>query len=293
MHSAGDRFPLNYFIYMWRPKKIFEKRNVFKWWQILFLFVFLSGCLMIPVSLQLVKVKRVPISLVAPHVSQVADQNFLNQIAGYSIVNGRLAAPPYERLSARNIAAIDLNGKWHIEGNKYHQFVRGYQNALIFQKDRLMLSDQNGFGFQIMYPGNGQITFDGSKENLLKEMSQLWVSQYKSDFLGVVSFLGFMGVMIFNLLMLGAAAVFLWLTKRTRISDIHSLREAAAVVLISAGVPSIAAMMLGLVHFDIGTLTMVQSSGVVLMIAFVFRQTHFQDTRKLHEKKLFIVGSGR
>ncbi|MCI1859172.1 MAG: maltodextrose utilization protein MalA [Sporolactobacillus sp.] len=286
MKSRTDLFPLNYFIDLCSPAKIFQERQAFKWRQLLFLFVFVSGCLMLPVSFQLTQVRTVPMSILAPHVNQQIDHDFLTRFAGSSIANRTLRARAYERIEGKDIVAVDLTGKWQAEGQRYHKKIRGFSNALIFQSDRLILCDQNGFGFQLLYPGGETLTFNGARQDLYNHISRLWLRHYQTNFVGVVSFLGFMIVLVGNFLVWSAAALMLWLTKRTGLTAIHSLQEAVAIVLMSAGIPTVGSVIAAFIQFNIGILTLIQSGGLVVMIALVFGKTHFQDSQNVVGKSI-------
>jgi Predicted integral membrane protein len=281
-----SRFPVNYFVSLWRPSKLFERRYIYKWWQLLFLFFFINGCLMVPATFQLMKMKTIPFSILAPDLSQHVDPGIVSQLAGHSIVNGRLLAQSAVSIKGQTITAIDLENKWPATGPNNHVKIRGFGNALVMHQDHLIISDRNGFGFRIDYPRGTTMTFNGSWENLSRRVSELWVRQYQNLFFGMLSLLEFSGMMIASLLVMGTTALILWMTRLTKMSDIHSFREAVAIVLMAAGIPTLATLIVSLISFDFGLMTMIESCGIVLMITFVFGTTHFQDTRRNTENRL-------
>ncbi|RYL95908.1 DUF1189 domain-containing protein [Sporolactobacillus sp. THM7-4] len=278
---------------MFSPSRIFAGRNSLSWWKLSFLFIFINSCLMIPLTLQLSAVKTIPLSILMPTVSQTINRDFAMQMQRHLIINGELYASPYQQINGNNLIAIDPENKWKIVGSKYHQKIRKFGNALVFQRNRMVISDRNGFGFVVDYPKNRTLTFSGDKKNLENVISQLWVSRYRLDFLITISLLCFAALSLSNLFFTGMITGLLWLTKRSRISDIHSFREAAAIVMMSAGLPSIAASIVALISFNFGTLMMIESFGLVLMITLIFWRTHFQDEHKENKNKLALAGSRR
>lgn len=143
-----------------------------------------------------------------------------------------------------------------------------------------MISDENGFGFTLTYPKNESIMLTNDKSDLKVLVSQLWIRQYKPVYLAAAMLLCFIGLMFSNMILMGVMAFILWLTKHSKISDIHSFREAVAIVVMSAGWPSITALIFSLFSFDFGSMIMIQSIGLVLMISLVFWKTRFQNVRQ-------------
>ncbi|WP_100487462.1 DUF1189 domain-containing protein [Sporolactobacillus pectinivorans] len=293
MNSGTNRFPINYFANMFKPKQIFVQRNAFNWWKLAFLFVFISACLMMPLTLQLYTIKTIPVSILAPSMSKMMNQDFTAQLQHCSIADGILHGTSYQQENGRNLLAIDPGNKWRVSGSTYHRSIRHFDNALVFQKKQLIISDQNGFGFTVLYPKETNFLFDGGKINMGNQIGQLWVRQYKADFFGAISLLSFAGLLISSMLLMGTMTFILWLTKRSKMSDIHSFRESASIIMMSAGLPSIAALIVSLIAFNFGTMMMIQSFGLVLMIAFVFWKTRFQDERDVRNKKMALAGSRR
>lgn len=287
-----NRFPVNYFVNMCSLKRIFTERRNLNGWKLAFLFLFLSASLMMPLTLRLSALKTVPFTFLAPSVSRAISSDFVTQIQKDAIKGGVLSGTVYEQRHGRNMLSVDPENRWKTIGQKYHQKVQSFKNVIIFQKQKMIISDQNGFGFSVTYPKDQAISLSGSKESLENMVSQLWVRQYKLELITVLSVLCFAGLFFLNFLLMGMMSFIIWLTGRSKLSDIHSFREALSLVILAAGLPSLAACGFSMISFDFGTMIMIQSFGIVLMIALVFLRTHFQNERGLENtnQRLQAVG---
>lgn len=271
------RFPVNFFMMAVSPTQIFRQRSLLKKWQIFFAFIFLNGCLMVPVMLQLAKTDSVPMELLAPGVAQELPQPFLNHLQKSAIQNGLLReSSPYHLIKKQTLYAIDPNGDYQAHGKIYHSMVKGFRRALIFQQNRLILTDTKGFGFIVPYMGNN-LHFNNHSVDLETAISRMWLAANRPLYLEVLAAFCFIGLLLSNILLLGALSIILWMTKWTKISDIHSLKEAGSVVSVSAGIPTFVSLFVSLLSFNYGTMMLTQSAGLVLMIALVFLKTRFQD----------------
>ncbi|MFX3617334.1 MAG: hypothetical protein ACE3JK_07380 [Sporolactobacillus sp.] len=232
---------------------------------------------MVPVMLQLAKTDSVPMELLAPGVAQELPQPFLNHLQKSAIQNGLLReSSPYHLIKKQTLYAIDPNGDYQAHGKIYHSMVKGFRRALIFQQNRLILTDTKGFGFIVPYMGNN-LHFNNHSVDLETAISRMWLAANRPLYLEVLAAFCFIGLLLSNILLLGALSIILWMTKWTKISDIHSLKEAGSVVSVSAGIPTFVSLFVSLLSFNYGTMMLTQSAGLVLMIALVFLKTRFQD----------------
>ncbi|MFD2618652.1 DUF1189 domain-containing protein [Terrilactibacillus laevilacticus] len=291
MGTNLNRFPTNYLVFMWSPKRIFAVRRHLSWWKLAFIFIFITGCLMMPLTLQLSKMKTVPFSVIAPSVNKTINSDFAEQMKGHTIKNGNLSPFfEYKQKNGRNLLAIDPSSKWKVSGYDYHHSIHGFKNSLVFQTNQVVISDQNGFGFTVSYPKHRILTFSGDKSNMKVLISELWVNQYKQDYLGVMTLICFVGLMISNLILMGMLSFILWITKFTKTTDIHTFKEAVTVVFMCAGCPTITALLISLFSFNLGTMILIQSFGLVIMITLVFWKTHFQNEQFEKKQHLKVVG---
>ncbi|MFT8390456.1 MAG: hypothetical protein ABF683_04170 [Sporolactobacillus sp.] len=277
---AINRFPINFFRVMPWPTRIFTQSRQFKGWQQLFLILFLTGCMALPLSLSLTRATHAPMTLIAPKIEQVLSQSTFKSLDGAVIRDGQLntrAAFQSERMGV--FVDIDPERTIQVTGSVYHRVIPGHAAALIFQKKQLILSQRDGFGFTVRYPADGVIRLDGSGAQLIHQIEQMWFVQYQSLYRIVLSCFGFAALLLTNCFLFLILTLLLWLTKWTKLSDIQSFRQASSIVILSAALPTLLASLLSLYQFNFGTMMLLQSAGLSLMIACVFFRTRFQNSK--------------
>jgi len=289
MMTKAKGFPINYIVSMSSLRRIFDDRKRFRWWQLIFLFLFINGCLMMPISVHLSSATQAPLSLIAPRIDQSIKRavDLDGTIKAGTLIHATETKRNFDR---QTIVATDPENMFKVSGNPYHQTINGYKNALIFQKNRLILTDQNGYGFVISYPKHKTFSLADDRDNVKGLAAELWMDQFKPIYVAVVSLISFAALLISNLILMSVIAVILWITKYTKISDIQSLRESCTIVMTAAGWPSLAALFLSLFSFDYGLLMMVQTVGLVLVLSLVFWRTHFQNDRRVTRRHLTVLG---
>ncbi|WP_018664777.1 DUF1189 family protein [Heyndrickxia acidiproducens] len=271
------KFPANYFSHLYSPAKMFHNRNALSWWNIIIVFLFLTACLVAPVSLSFARMDSLPLSRIAPNLNEAVNNQYNGEPAAISIQNGMLEANrPVTIKNKQTLLAINPGQPVSISGDRYHKKVKGFENALILQKKQLTLADQNGFGFTVQYPRQQEKQVIRNADDLAAWAAALWYQQYQVILIPLLSGLAFVLLGLSNLILMGACAFILWLTRFSGFSGIRSLKQAVSIVLFAAGIPSIAAMLAGFARTDPAGFMMIQSLGMVLIIALIFFKTKFQ-----------------
>ncbi|GER68409.1 hypothetical protein BpJC7_28230 [Weizmannia acidilactici] len=271
-----QRFPANYFANIFSPAKMFQHRGELGWLKITLVFLFLNACLVAPFSLSFARAESFDLSRIAPHLNQAVQTGYTGPAVGISFKNGALQAEPaYETAHGNTIITIGPNKAIAVSGDRYHKKVAHYKNALIFQKHRLILADENGFGFSVRYPDGQADKMIRNGNGLAAFAAELWFRQYKVILVPLVSCLILAMLFFSNFILMGAVSLILWMTKFSSFSGIRTLKQAASITVFAAGIPSIAAMLAGFAGANITALLMIQSLGIVLVIAFIFFKTKF------------------
>ncbi|WP_353947584.1 DUF1189 family protein [Sporolactobacillus sp. Y61] len=284
------RFPVNYFMTMSFPKRIFQNRKMFGWLKLTLLFIFINACLMVPVSLMLSSLKSFDIRNVAPELTSQIGDRFAARLQNARLSGGNLkGADSFSFSSKGTLLAVDLENKWSAQGGSYHKQISGVDNALIMQRSQFIITDKSGYGFEIHYPVRQAEWQAGNAKQLKATLGQLWLRQYKPLLLAILSLMSFAALMISNLILLGIFSFVLWLTGRSGFSAIRSFKEAVSIVMLSAGAPSIIAMILGVAGMNIATALLFQSIGLILMISLVFFRTHFQESSMKKQSQIKAV----
>lgn len=90
-----------------------------------------------------------------------------------------------------------------------------------------------------------------------------------------------LGLVLFIMtsLILFGASFFLWMTRKSQLSSIHTFKESANLMLNVMGIGSMVAAVVGFIHFDFILMLSVQTMITVLLLLWVFAKTKFKDKR--------------
>ncbi|MCY7923078.1 DUF1189 family protein [Bacillus spizizenii] len=251
------------------PSGVCRYRNTFSWLQLSFLFMFLTACLMAPFTVSFIKMDRFSVTSFMPSAIQKVNDQFADQLQGFQIRNGKLTGGKSSGQieDGQNLLAVDMKHEYQTSGENGRLKVTGYDNAIVFQSDQLVITDQNGTGFSVGY---------GKLEAELKEpnvhdvevlIDKLWLAQYKP----MIMMLAYAVIFMIQLFLTAVIAGGIWITKRSNMISIASFKEAASTAICASALPAFAAAAIGMVHFDLITVLMIHSCGVTLMISFAFR----------------------
>ncbi|WIW29863.1 DUF1189 domain-containing protein [Bacillus inaquosorum] len=251
------------------PSGVCRYGNTFSWLQLSFLFMFLTASLMAPLTVSFMKMDRFSVTSFMPSVFQKVNDTFADQLQGFQIRNGKLTGgKSSDRMEdGQNLLAVDMKHEYQTSGENGRLKVIGYDNAIVFQSDQLVITDQNGTGFSVGY---------GKLEAELKEpnvhdvevlIDKLWLAQYKP----MIMMLAYAVIFMIQLFLTAVIAGGIWITKRSNMISIASFKEAASTAICASALPAFAAAAIGMVHFDLITVLIIHSCGVTLMISFAFR----------------------
>ncbi|MGO2083106.1 hypothetical protein [Vagococcus sp.] len=79
---------------------------------------------------------------------------------------------------------------------------------------------------------------------------------------------------------------FIWLTRKNHLSNIKTFKEALNLILNASFIPTLSAMIIGFIQYDITLMLTVQSMGLALMILMIFVKTKFNDSLAKEESSL-------
>lgn len=270
------RFPMSYFWGMCSPKRMFASRASFGWGKLVFIFVFLTACLLIPVSLHFVKQESFDLESLMPNMMKQVDDAFVSDVrASYQLQNGTLSGEPSETKmeTGSGLAMVNL-GNFELPDVK---------NLLVLGKNSMELRDSSGYAFTVKYTNDTSLAGITNAEDMQTWISRQWFVQNKAFvFLTMSAMLGSV-LLASSLMLILFAALFIWFTKRNQMSEIRSYKEAVSLTLLALGLPTLFASVMGIIYFDVTVMMAIQSLGMVLMIAFTFIKTRFRQTDNILE----------
>lgn len=257
-------FPLTYFSAVISPKKAFLGRHNLKWGQNILVVIFLSALLVIPVT-----------CFYAFGMKQMPLNNFLQENITFLNEQSAEKTSLYEKETKTTIFYEDKTGEI---GSNLPMAKMGI-DQISFTKDGWQVTTWNK-----EKPLKYQINTDISKVKNIKSTTDL------KNYLGktfyesnrpviVLSYSWSLGLIILLITASFAfgASFFLYLTKKSRFSSIKTYQESLNLILNILGLPTLAAMIFGLIHFDFTQLLFIQSIGGVFMLLGVWAKTRFKD----------------
>ncbi|HWJ79355.1 MAG TPA: DUF1189 family protein [Niallia sp.] len=276
-----EPFLMQYFRSIITPTNVFKGKNILTWPKMMILFIFIIACLMLPTSIQMAKLTSFPFEFLFPGTANLITEDFAKALSTKEIEDGKLVGLTSEYIEAddKDVIAIDVKDHFQLVGEDQTVSIEGYNNAVIFKEDYAIITNENGYGFQLFYPTNKEkYPFNiESKEDVMQYLGSIWYQQNKALLLPILlSLIAFLYIAL-NVLQYVFMSLVLWLTKKSNITHINTFKEASNIVMNAAGLPTILAVLYGFIQFDVATLIMIQSIGTVLMIAFAFFKTGFKE----------------
>lgn len=128
-----------------------------------------------------------------------------------------------------------------------------------------------------MYTNDFAIEEITTVQMLKDELSRQWFIQNRGFIVGSLL------LSLFNLLLVSivvislGSSIFVYLTKKGQISTIRTYKESVNLIVNTLGMPTVVALILGLIQFNIITMIMIQTFGFIMMLLFVFMKTRFSD----------------
>lgn len=253
-------FPLNYFYATSTPTRMFEKRHTLSPLNMVGVIVFIFFLMM--------------------NVVVFFSQSTLNMTIEH-------ATPEFSKqLTEADVVAVQHLSKEQSDGQKSaHVFVSHDGLMKVDTPYSLVFGDT---GVTLNSPKN-QVIFISSSEpfNFLKEAQNKDELFSKLDFYWEEQTTGYrrvLGILLngalvgLNILILVfMASLFIWLTRYSHLSSIRSYKESLNLTLNAIFPVTLVACLVGIIRFDLITMIMVQSLGLVIMYLLIFLKTRFSD----------------
>lgn len=265
-------FPINYFSTAFSAEKIFLNRNYLKHWQKLLIIIVLNSLLILPLSLQLGRLTNEDLTNYTPQAMNFIDSSVvdaLNQLDNSGLL---LEIEEVAMVKEEENLLIALTTSLTQAENLLEDRI-----GIVYTPDQFVISEAGAAVFYQPYtlePALNQLT---TVEALKESMSQQWFWSNRTSII-ITNFIYLNLLVLTSLLLLVIGASFLLsLMKRSEAYDIQSYGDALTIVLNSLAVPTIIALIVGLVSANPTTMLTTQGLLFVLMLIWVYWKTHFND----------------
>lgn len=255
-------YPFSYFSSIVTPQKMFANRHAMTLWQRLFTTVFLIALLVIPSSLQTVQLTTYPLENFIDGIYEPLTEPVVSDLAQHSqFADGQLTYTG----NAHNQSITFGNEVPQGEGFTYQ-----------FDVERLIIRKNGTTLVETSYQGFEAASFQ-SKQALTDTISQVWYQQNRPLVSLTITLMSafLLGANVFFIVF--GATFFLYLTKKSTLFHLQSVKECYNLSLNCLGLPTIIACFSGLFGQPVTTVITVQNILFVLVLLWVFFTTKFRD----------------
>lgn len=270
-----DVFPLNYFKNIWTPKQIIQQNNSFNWFQLIVVLLFLNGLMIIPVSLNYAKMETFSVQNTFPETFQMIDQTVVDNMKEAAFASGEMNLEESFRIQTDNgVVAAGLTEQ------EAAQTLQEDGSVLLFLKNELQLREKDQSVSIVPYTKDFDLTAATTITEFQDAVSQQWFIKNQTFVIAAFSAILFALLLTELSLLVFGAAFFLYIaSKNKQISGRKPYKKSVATVLYAAGVPSIAAMVFGLIEFNVITMMTIQSVGLIGYIWFIYYHNRINEIK--------------
>ena len=260
-------FLIHYIKSIWTPKRAFQNRKQLSWPQIFIIFLFLTFLMALPVYRYYSSIETFSIQDFFPNAVQLIDEEAVDALSKAEYSNNQLLleGDSYSMESANGFLEIDRNSEQFpiLEENK---------NAVIFGKDSVLLSDENGSSEIIPYLSNHSFESVDNVDELIDTINQLYTTQKGSLLVWTFTFVIYLFILAAFLFIVFIYAYLLYLMKDFTVSPILSYRESVNLILNLLGIPTMLALVYGFIRFNVLNMLAIQIISLIIILIVSFRQ---------------------
>lgn len=278
MYLKTDLFPVNYFKSIWSPITAFKNRHELNWLPIILVVIFLNALMLIPVTLNYVSIGSMPLGEYYPNALELVNQEVAEELSQFEYENGEmLITNPFIIELEEGIVAGGLSEE---DWEPYSET----DTFLLFEENQFLVRDDEVATTSVLYTSDFSLEDLIDPEEIKNELNRQWDSQ--NNILMVLIFslmIGFF-LLVMSLFLIFGSAFILYLTRTGNLTSINTFKEAVNMMVNLLSLPTLIAMVFGLIYFDIYLMVAVQTIGLLLMLVVLYYKTQFND-QKLAEKE--------
>ncbi|WP_034991681.1 DUF1189 family protein [Liquorilactobacillus vini] len=235
------------------------------WVQILMIFIFLCALMVLPIPFYYQHIQAVDMENYLPKVSKLLTNSQLEKEikqADYTKETFDFDRTKVLKKNHNEILGIELSEKQ----------IANYKIVVSVNPNDIYLKEKGA-----IYKLNYSTLRNMQAGSFKNQVNWLWYQNNK----GAVAFsmLLIIGsvIVLTNIMLVFLAAIFVWLARKSPYITIDTYRESVGLMLNSIGISSIVSMIVGLVHFDISVMLILQMILCSLMLLLIYSKTHFSD----------------
>lgn len=268
-----DIFPINYFKSVWTPIQAFRNRQTLNWFQLVLILIFLNGLLTIPVTLNFASLDLIPLEEFYPNAVKIIDEEAVEALQLNTFDKGQMfIETPFYIENEHGIAASNLKAN----GNEVGGDVENY---ILFEESQFLVKEEGSPLTSVLYTKDFRLDNLDSVEEIRHELSRQWFNQNRIIIVLLFSLMISVFMFVMSLLVVLGSALLLYLTKKSTVTSIKTYKESINLVLNSLTLPTIVAMIMGILQFDIIMMVTIQTIGLIVILFIIYSKTYFNDDR--------------
>lgn len=263
----SNHFPVSYIANCFTIKRMFIGRRSLSWWQLIFVMIFLMLVMMNPVALNAKSLPFMNLADVTPTLIKDLEDNpgNLKAIQQLEIKDNQLVT------NQVGVTAPQVGVK--LSDQEQEKLGTG----LLFNQKQLILKDDNGLSFTLVYPDDIILSELTDTKQLIEQLNTIWNQQTTSyRILATVSLIGLLLVVSTLILILGSS-FFIWLTRKNQFSTIRTFKESLNIVVNALFIPTVVAVLSGFILYDLTLMLTIQALGLAVVVMLIFIKTKFND----------------
>lgn len=266
-------FPINYFLTAFSAVKSFTHRQYLKHWQKLVVMILLASLMMIPLSFQLGRTTGADLTNYVPEVMDYIDESVVQELNALDNSGTDLMITEEKIIKENDELIICL-----APSTEAAETLLSDRGGIIYTSDQTIFGEDSSSLFYQPYTGDKAMNEVEDVESLKTLMSQQWFWSNRTSIV-LTNYIQLSVLIIVSLLFLVlGSSFFLSFMRKNDMYDINSFSEALTIVLNCLGLPTLIAMVIGLISGNPTTMLTVQGLLFVLMLMWVYWKTHFNDT---------------
>lgn len=276
MKSKGGRemkesFVISYLKGILTPTKMVEAKDKFSWPKLVVILLFLLAITLTPFSFH-TQNQAQQLKNVMPHAFELVNTKVAQKVSHLSIKNNTKIGETFKIKRHQGVVMSVNQKQWdalplHSTGSTDYT-LKGYKNAIIFGPKQLVVIDQVGQGVSMLYP-TSKVHMSPKVSSVQQFITQNWFNNHRLTMQMMYLMMETTIVLALFLLIILGATLIMFFALRRKISQV-TLKELVAVVLLSAGIPTILCACLGGIIKDPMFGLQIQTSIWVLYLVFVF-----------------------
>lgn len=274
-------FPFSYFSHIFSPRKIFDYRKFYKWWQVVIILVFLNSLILMPVSLHYASLKSYDMErIVSKGLNSVTDETYHALQAGHISEN---------QFTGKSMTAEGTDAVISVLPTKAEQkkLATSGKYALILTEEKWVFTYPNGKSLEALISGRQDLSALKTKKAVRDFVNQQWFVSHRADVFLFLILVYIALLYVGSVLLLAAGSITLYLTRKAGIFDLKTVKECFGLLLNCMGIPSLISLIvtcLGLVENPI-LLMNIQIFGSILVMMLVLYRTGFKDYKPKASQK--------